>query len=142
MIIGVGSGTINDLCRFISYKMNLDYYIVGTAPSMDGYASNVSPLIIKHLKTTYEAHTAKVIIGDLDILAQAPLSMIAAGAGDILGKYVCLTDWQLAHIMNGEYYCPEMADMVRESIQKVVDNAKKRPKETKRPLQPLWKGLF
>ncbi len=57
---------------------------MGTAPSMDGYASNVSPLIIKHLKTTYEAHTAKVIIGDLDILAQAPLSMIAAGAGDIL----------------------------------------------------------
>ena len=59
LIIGVGSGTINDLCRFISYKMNLDYYIVGTAPSMDGYASNVSPLIIKHLKTTYEAHTAQ-----------------------------------------------------------------------------------
>lgn len=141
LIIGVGSGTINDLCRFISFKMNLDYYIVGTAPSMDGYASNVSPLIIKHLKTTYEAHTAKVIIGDLDILAQAPLSMIAAGAGDILGKYVCLTDWQLAHIINGEYYCPEMAAMVRESIQKVVDHAERAAKREKEAVAAIMEGL-
>ena len=108
---------------------------------MDGYASNVSPLIIKHLKTTYEAHTAKVIIGDLDILAQAPLSMIAAGAGDILGKYVCLTDWQLAHIINGEYYCPEMADMVRESIQKVVDNAKRAAQRNKEAVAAIMEGL-
>lgn len=108
---------------------------------MDGYASNVSPLIIKHLKTTYEAHTAKVIIGDLDILAQAPLPMIAAGAGDILGKYVCLTDWQLAHIINGEYYCPEMADMVRESIQKVVDNAKRAAQRDKEAVAAIMEGL-
>jgi len=108
---------------------------------MDGYASNVSPLIIKHLKTTYEAHTAKVIIGDLDILAQAPLSMIAAGAGDILGKYVCLTDWQLAHIINGEYYCPEMAAMVRESIQKVVDHAERAAKREKEAVAAIMEGL-
>lgn len=63
LIIAVGSGTINDLCRYVSYKMKMDYYIVGTAPSMDGYASNVSPLIIRHLKTTYEARPARVIIG-------------------------------------------------------------------------------
>lgn len=141
LIIGVGSGTINDLCRFISFKMGLDYYIVGTAPSMDGYASNVSPMIIKHLKTTYEAVPAKVIIGDLDILAEAPLSMIAAGAGDIIGKYVCLTDWQMAHIINEEYYCPEMADMVRQSIRKVVDNAEKAAKRDKEAIAAIMEGL-
>ena len=94
MILAVGSGTINDLCRYISYKIKIDYYIIGTASSMDGYASNVSPLIIQHLKTTYEARPARVIIGDLDVMAKAPLHMIAAGAGDIIGKYVCLADWQ------------------------------------------------
>ena len=92
LVLAVGSGTINDLCRYVSYKMKIDYYIVGTAPSMDGYASNVSPLIIRHLKTTYEARPARVIIGDLDVMSQAPLSMIAAGVGDIIGKYVCLAD--------------------------------------------------
>ena len=89
LILAVGSGTINDLCRYVSYKMKIDYYIIGTAPSMDGYASNVSPLIIKHLKTTFEAHPARVILGDLDVIAKAPLHMISAGVGDILGKYVC-----------------------------------------------------
>ena len=39
LILAVGSGTINDLCKFISYKMKLDYMIIATAPSMDGYAS-------------------------------------------------------------------------------------------------------
>ena len=141
LIIGVGSGTINDLCRYVSFKLKLDYYIVGTAPSMDGYASNVSPLIINHVKTTYEAHTAKVIIEDLDFMAKAPMSMIAAGVGDIIGKYVCLTDWQLAHMINGEYYCPEVADLVRKSIQKVADNAQKAAQRDKEAIAAIMEGL-
>lgn len=141
LIIAVGSGTINDLCRYVSYKMKMDYYIVGTAPSMDGYASNVSPLIIRHLKTTYEARPARVIIGDLDIISQAPLHMIAAGAGDILGKYVCLTDWQLAHIVNGEYICPEIMELVRESIKKVAENAEKAAHRDKEAIGAIMEGL-
>ncbi len=141
LIIAVGSGTINDLCRYVSYKMKIDYYIVGTAPSMDGYASNVSPLIIRHLKTTYEAKPARVIIGDLNIMAKAPLHMIAAGAGDILGKYVCLTDWQLAHLVNGEYICPEIMDLVRQSIQKVADNAGKAAQREKEAIAAIMEGL-
>lgn len=141
LIIAVGSGTINDLCRYVSYKMKIDYYIVGTAPSMDGYASNVSPLIIRHLKTTYEARPARVIIGDLDIISKAPLHMIAAGAGDILGKYVCLTDWQLAHIVNGEYICTEIMELVRESIKKVAENAEKAAKRDKEAIGAIMEGL-
>ena len=99
LIIGVGSGTINDLCRYVSFKMKIDYYIVGTAPSMDGYASNVSPLIIRHLKTTYEARPARVIIGDLDIISKAPLHMIAAGAGDIL-ENMCVLQTGSLHILS------------------------------------------
>ena len=72
LLMGVGSGTINDLCRYISYKMKIDYFIVATAPSMDGYASSGSPLIVKHLKTTFDVCAPKGIIGDLNILVQAP----------------------------------------------------------------------
>ena len=38
-ILAVGSGTVNDSCRLASYRLGLPYGIVGTAPSMDGYAS-------------------------------------------------------------------------------------------------------
>ena len=141
LVLAVGSGTINDLCRYVSYKMKIDYYIVGTAPSMDGYASNVSPLIIRHLKTTYEARPARVIIGDLDVMSQAPLSMIAAGVGDIIGKYVCLADWQMAHMVNGEYICQEIMELVRQSIQKVADHARAAIQRDKAAISAIMEGL-
>lgn len=122
LIIAVGTGTINDTCKYISYQMGLDYFVAATAPSMDGFASTGAPLITHHLKTTYDAHTPEVIIGDLDILCNAPMNMITAGLGDILGKYTCLTDWKISHIINEEYYCDTIAKMVDVSIHKVVDN--------------------
>lgn len=62
LIIGVGMGTINDICRFISFNLKMEYFIVGTAPSMDGFASTATPLIINNIKTTYTTHVAQVII--------------------------------------------------------------------------------
>ena len=39
LIIGIGSGVINDLCKHVSFIHGIRYVIVATAPSMDGYAS-------------------------------------------------------------------------------------------------------
>ena len=36
LIIGVGSGTINDISRFVSHRLGLQYYIVATAPQWMG----------------------------------------------------------------------------------------------------------
>lgn len=122
-ILGIGSGTLNDLSKFISYKVSLDYAIVATAPSMDGFASIGAALITDDLKTTYDAHVPTAIFGDLDILAAAPMAMIKAGLGDILGKYNCLIDWKIAHIIKDEYYCQSIVDMVYKAINEVVDCA-------------------
>lgn len=123
VIIGVGSGTINDLSKFISFKVSLDYVICATAPSMDGFASIGAALIRDDLKTTYDCHVPTAIFGDLDVLANAPIDMIKAGLGDIIGKYNCLVDWKIAHIVNDEYYCQTIVDMVYKSIQEVVHYA-------------------
>lgn len=123
LILAAGSGTINDLCRYISYKLGLPYLITGTAPSMDGFASNVAPLIVNHMKTTYEAHTPFAIIGDTEVMKSAPMKMIAAGIGDILGKYTCLCDWKIAHMITEEYYCTQIEGIVRQSIKTVIQSA-------------------
>ena len=120
VILAVGSGTINDLARFFSFQLDMPYFIVATAPSMDGYASSVAPLLKNNLKTTFECHVPKAIIADLDILAAAPREMIAAGFGDVLGKYTCLADWQLSAIINDEYYCAEVASLTRHSLEKTI----------------------
>ena len=122
LIIGVGTGTINDISRFLSFKVDIPYFIIATAPSMDGFASTVSPLIINSLKTTYEARGPKVIMGDIEVLKNAPMDMILAGLGDVIGKYTSLCDWKLGQIINNEYYCDFIVDMVRDSIKKCIDN--------------------
>ncbi len=142
LIIAVGTGTINDSCKFVSYQMKRDYFVVATAPSMDGFASTGAPLITDHLKTTYETHTPEVIIGDLDILCRAPMNMITAGLGDILGKYTCLTDWKISHVINGEYYCEVIARMVEVSIRKVVDNIELVKTRDPKVIQSIMEALI
>ncbi|WP_196604248.1 sn-glycerol-1-phosphate dehydrogenase [Pectinatus haikarae] len=123
-IIAVGSGVINDLIRFVSQKLKCPYVIVATAPSMDGYASAVSPLIVDDMKVTYEKLGFPwAVIGDVDILKNAPEHMITAGTGDVFGKYVCLVEWKLAHIVNDEYYCPSIVDIMYNAVNKTAEAA-------------------
>lgn len=111
LIMGVGSGVINDLCKIVSFNKGLPYYIVATAPSMDGYASNGSALILGGMKVTINARPPKAIIADTAVLKDAPFDMIQSGYGDIMGKYSCLNDWKLAALLNGEYFCQNIWDM-------------------------------
>ena len=121
LILGVGSGTLNDLCKLISFRMGLDYIIYATAPSMDGFVSIGSAVILNHVKTTLDCHGPVAVIGDVDVLSQAPMRLIAAGLGDTLGKYTCLFDWKLSRLINDEYYCEEVVQMVETAIQTVME---------------------
>jgi glycerol-1-phosphate dehydrogenase [NAD(P)+] len=125
VIVAVGSGTINDLSRFVSYKLNIPYIIIGTAPSMDGYASVVSPLIVAGVKKTYDAVYPYGIVGDIDIMKEAPMYMLQAGFGDVVGKYTALADWHLANIIKGEYFCSTIEKLVNRAIAKCVKAAPK-----------------
>ncbi|MBQ8344733.1 MAG: sn-glycerol-1-phosphate dehydrogenase [Clostridia bacterium] len=120
LIIGIGSGVINDLCKQVSFQNKLRYYIVATAPSMDGYASKGSALILGGMKVTLNADVPKAIIGDVNLLRTAPFDMIQAGYGDIIGKYSCLNDWKLSALVNGEYLCREVMDATYEEVEKTV----------------------
>ena len=120
LIIGIGSGVINDLCKQISFVSKLPYYIVATAPSMDGYASKGSALILDGMKVTLNADVPKAIIADVNVLKNAPFEMIQSGYGDIIGKYSCLNDWRLAHVVNGEYVCDFVMNATYEAVFETV----------------------
>lgn len=123
LILAVGSGTINDICRYVSAVAKKPYCVLGTAPSMDGYVSGGSALIYNNLKLTFETHTPTAVFLDPEILANAPRDMIAAGVGDLLGKINCLTDWQLSQIVNKEWHCGFISDIVEAAIEKVTTNS-------------------
>ena len=112
LVIAIGSGTMNDTARVVSTRCNLPYIIVATAPSMDGYASSTSAVVMDGGKKSVMLTVPYGIVGDTELIKTAPDHMLAAGAGDILGKYVAVRDWKLAQRETGEYYCPYIAQLV------------------------------
>ncbi len=119
MIVGAGSGVLQDLCKYVAFQAGLPYTIAATAPSMDGYASSGAAMILGGMKVTVSAAPPKYILADTRVLRDSPMDMIRAGAGDILGKISCLNDWRLGAIINDEYICEEIVEMTREEIRSV-----------------------
>ncbi len=141
LIVGVGSGVIQDLCKYVSFNRGLPYYIVATAPSMDGYASTGAAMIAGNMKVTYSAHVPEVIIADVDILKNAPTEMIQSGYGDIIGKLSCLNDWRLAALVNNEYFCRYVYDLTMQMTESIKDDGplllKREPSAIKRLMEAL-----
>ena len=142
LIIGIGSGVIQDICKYISHKCSVPYVIVATAPSMDGYASTGAAMIMGGMKVTYSVGLPMAIIADTDILKNAPIDMIKAGYGDIIGKYSALNDWQLSHIVNGEYFCPYIYDMTLQAVEKTVWAARNLPLRDENGIRALTEALI
>ena len=95
LILGVGSGVVNDVGKIVANLTNRQYVIFGTAPSMDGYASATSSTIRDSLKVSLDSRVPDTVIGDLDILAAAPMRMILSGLGDMLAKYISIAEWRV-----------------------------------------------
>lgn len=121
-MLAVGSGTVNDSVRLVSYRMNIPYGVVATAPSMDGYVSAGTPFLHDGTKSTVQGTTPKYLIADLDILKDAPWDMMLAGIGDMFGKYTGMIDWEMARDYTGEYYCEKIANDVIEATDKCLEN--------------------
>ena len=141
VVIAVGTGSINDMTRFFSHRMGRPFFTVATAAPMDGFASSIAAINVNSLKTTYDAQTPVAIIGDTDILKGAPYRMIAAGLGDLLGKYTCLCDWKIAKLINDEHYCPTLVELVENCIQGVLKDADKAAGRDPEVLGNIMEGL-
>lgn len=118
-ILSIGSGSLNDICRRAALLCDKEFAIFATAPSMDGFASGTAPIIDKGVKSTLPARQPSIIIGDTAILAAAPTELKAAGFGDIIGKYIALVDWRVAHLTVGEYYCEAIAELIRDALRRI-----------------------
>lgn len=123
LIIAVGSGTINDLSRFCATRLKIPYFVIATAPSMDGYASNVIPLTRGGMKISYIGIAPEIVISDLDILKNAPEKLTAAGFGDIMGKVPANLDWRFGSDMFGEDKCPCIENLMNFAVTKCLDSA-------------------
>ena len=141
-LISVGSGSLTDITRINAERTGLPFAAVGTAPSMDGYTSAVAPLLHRGVKIQRPAVCPKIIACDLDILATAPMPMIASGFGDVLGKFIALADWRLGQIINGEIYCPRCGELVTNALNALLDNVDEIAARSEKGMRILIEALL
>lgn len=142
MIVAFGSGVINDLGKLLAFHTNKPYIIVASAAYMDGYASANSSMARDGVKVTVTSKSPDVIIGDTDVLCGAPIHMAKGGLGDMLAKYIAICEWRIANVINGEYYCEEIAAFTRSSLKKCVDGAQGLLVRDQNSMANLFAGLI
>jgi glycerol-1-phosphate dehydrogenase [NAD(P)+] len=141
VIITVGSGVLSDIGKILSAFTNKPYIIIATAPSMDGYASAISSMVRNGMKISMPSRCPDVIIGDIDVLKNAPMPMLQAGLGDMVAKYVSLCEWHIAHLIVGEYYCSQIVSLVRNALNHCITNAKNLVCREPEAVQAVFEGL-
>ena len=141
-LISVGSGTVTDTTRINAERTGLPFVAVGTAPSMDGYTSAVAPLLHRGVKIQRPAVCPQIIVCDLAVMATAPLPMIASGVGDVLGKYIALTDWKLGKLINDEPCCPVCLELVGNALDALMNNAPEIAAKSEKGMKILTEALL
>jgi glycerol-1-phosphate dehydrogenase [NAD(P)+] len=103
-LIAVGSGTLNDLCKYLAHESGRPYAAFATAPSMNGYLTGTASLAAEGFKVSLPARPPVAAVFDLDVLRHAPARLIRAGIGDAICRTTAQTDWLLGHCLRSASY--------------------------------------
>ncbi len=113
-VISCGSGTVTDLAKWSAHREKLPFVSIGTAPSMNGYASGIAALVEDNMKATRPVTPAVAVICDVDVMAAAPIEMIRAGLGDLVSKPFANADWRLSSHLRGGPFCTRPLELLRD----------------------------
>lgn len=122
-ILAIGAGTVHDITRYCAYKLGVPFVSCPTAASVDGFCSSVAVMTHRGYKNTMTAAAPTAVIADLDIIEKAPMHLTLSGFGDMVGKFVSLAEWKIAHLLTGEYFCQSIYDITMDAATAVVDSA-------------------
>lgn len=123
VLIAVGSGTVHDITRYCAYLKNIPFVSCPTAASVDGFCSSVAAMTWEGAKKTMTAVSPRIVLADTNVIARAPAHLARSGFGDMIGKYIALADWRIAHAVTGEFYCGRIAGIMEEATQAVLESA-------------------
>jgi len=123
VLLAIGSGTVHDITRYCAYEKGLSFVSCPTAASVDGFCSSVAAMTWEGCKKTLTAVSPKIVVADLDIIQNAPIRLARSGFGDMIGKYVSLTDWKIGNILTGEFYCETIAELTRKATEEGTQSA-------------------
>lgn len=116
VIVSCGAGTLMDFGRYPAYKLGIPFVAVPTLASSDGFTANICSVILEGQKKSVPMCAPILVVADLDIIGGAPARLVASGINDILSKYISLVDWRISKLVDGEYYCPMVAELANQAL--------------------------
>jgi len=120
--VAVGSGTINDLTKLVSHRLERPYMCVATAASMDGYTAYGASITFQGAKQTFFCPAPTAVVADVDVISAAPGEMNAWGYADLLAKIPAGADWLVADALGVEPIHPQGWAIVQGRIRELVGN--------------------
>lgn len=138
IVLAVGSGVINDLCKWACFELDIPYLVVATAASMNGYAAANVAAKISGVKVLIEARPPVAVVAEPAVIVGAPSQMTAAGFGDMVARYQSHADWVMNNMLLGEYYCAYCAEMATDLERLYL----RHPQDVRQAKSEAIKGLF
>ncbi len=141
VLVGVGSGVISDLAKWIAFERGMPAAIFATAASMNGYAAaNVAPAV-RGVKTLIHARAHRLIAADPRVLAAAPHTLTSAGLGDIIAKSVSGADWRMNALLFDEPYSAAIAGISDQVEQRLLNDPAALAKRSEGAVSALFEAL-
>jgi glycerol-1-phosphate dehydrogenase [NAD(P)+] len=122
IVVSVGSGTINDLCKLCSHHHEQSYLTIPTAASVDGYTSFGASITKDNAKQTFSCPAPVAVLADVEVIAAAPKEMTAAGYADLAAKVPAGGEWMIADLVGTEPIVPEAWHILQDDLDELLSD--------------------
>jgi len=123
VVVGIGGGSSVDTAKYLAWKRGCRMVLVPSIISVDAPLTNtVGVRVDKKVQYVGDIFPKELII-DYTLIGKAPKELNQAGACDIASIHTALHDWALARDHNGERYDEAIAELARQCLRELDENA-------------------
>ncbi|MGB0651972.1 MAG: NAD(P)-dependent glycerol-1-phosphate dehydrogenase [Thermoplasmatota archaeon] len=123
LYVGAGGGSVIDVAKLASYRLDTGFISVPSSASHDGICSGRASIKTDEGSQSIEAKPPLGIVADTAIIAKAPFRMLAAGCADVVSNITAVLDWQLAARLKAEEYSSFAAVLAKSAAEQIMENA-------------------
>ena len=128
VVYGIGGGLAVDTAKYVAAAKGLPLVALPTVLSTDAFLTDATGVRENGCVQYLPSKAPDTVIIDMDVLCNAPASMRASGAADVLSIATALWDWQEAEKMSAnpsdQQLMPHAVDIAGTLLQTLLDNAR------------------
>ena len=128
VVYGIGGGLAIDTAKYVAAAKGLPLVALPTILSTDAFLTDATGIRENGCVHYVPSKAPDTVIVDMDVLCNAPASMRASGAADVLSIATALWDWQEAEKMganpSNQQLTPQAVDIASTLLQTLLDNAR------------------